>query len=138
MQTATMEGTGVYWEQPYHVLEAVGSRAHVVHAQHARQMKGRKTDGADGLWLARICQFSLARDSFVPSPELSALQQLCRMRRKLVGDLTRPKQRIHKSAGPPDPVHLDFALLPTHESQPSTKSGPLQARLDRSMWTTQV
>ena len=95
VQTATMEGTGVYWEQPYHALEAVGSRAHLVHAAHVRQMKGRETDVADGLWLVRICQFGLAHDSFVRSPEFSVLRQRCRMCRKLVGDLTRPKQRIH-------------------------------------------
>ena len=94
---ATMEGTGVYWEQPYRTLEAEGVRVRLVHAQHVKQIKGRKTDVADSLWLARICQFGLARASFVPSKEFSDLRQLCRYRRKLVRDRARLRHRIHKT-----------------------------------------
>jgi len=94
---ATMEGTGVYWEQPYRALEDAGIRARLVHAQHVRQLKGWKTDVADSLWLARICQFGLARASFVPDRDYSDLRQLCRYRRKLVEDRARLRQRIHKT-----------------------------------------
>lgn len=59
VQAATMEGIGVDWEQPYRALEAPGMRARLVHTQLVRQLKGRKTDVADSLWLARICQFGL-------------------------------------------------------------------------------
>ena len=57
--TAVMEGTGIYWEAPYRALEEAGIEAVLVHAQHVKQIKGRKTDIADSLWLARICQFGL-------------------------------------------------------------------------------
>ena len=33
VQGAIMEGTGVYWEQPYRALEDAGIRARLVHAQ---------------------------------------------------------------------------------------------------------
>ncbi len=62
---AAMEGTGVYWEQSFRVLEAGGITPRLVHAQQVKQIKGRKTDVADSMWLARICQFGLARASFV-------------------------------------------------------------------------
>ena len=94
---ATMEGTGIYWEKPYRTLEAEGVRVRLVHAQHGKQIKGRKTDVADSLWLARICQFGLARASFVPSKEFSDLRQLCRYRRKVVRDRARLRHRIHKT-----------------------------------------
>ena len=94
---ATMEGTGIYWEKPYRTLEAEGVRVRLVHAQHVKQIKGRKTDVADSLWLARICQFGLARASFVPSKEFSDLRQLCRYRRKVVRDRARLRHRIHKT-----------------------------------------
>ena len=94
---ATMEGTGIYWEKPYRTLEAEGVRVRLVHAQHVKQIKGRKTDVADSLWLARICQFGLARASFVPSEDFSDLRQLCRYRRKVVRDRVRLRHRIHKT-----------------------------------------
>ena len=93
---ATMEGTGIYWEPPFRALQEAGVRARLVHAQHVRQLKGRKTDVSDSIWLARVCQFELVQASFVPSREFSELRQMCRFRRKLVQDGARLRQRIHK------------------------------------------
>ncbi len=61
-----------------------------------RQLKGKKTDVCDSLWLARSCQFELAQASFVPPQEFADLRQMCRYRRKLVADRVRMRQRIHK------------------------------------------
>ena len=94
---ATMEGTGVYWETPYRALEAAGIRPQLVHAQHVKQIKGRKTDVSDSLWLARICQLGLAQPSYVPPPDFSALRQMCRYRRKIVADRARIRNRIQKT-----------------------------------------
>ena len=94
---ATMEGAGVYWEAPYRVLEAAGIQPQLVHAQHVKQIKGRKTDVADSLWLARICQLGLAQPSYVPPPDFSALRQMCRYRRKIVADRLRIRNRIQKT-----------------------------------------
>ena len=81
---AVLESTGVYWNAPLRTIEAAGVRPALVHAQHVKQIKGRKTDGADSLWLARICQLGLARPSYVPPPLFVALRHQCRYRRKVV------------------------------------------------------
>ena len=57
-----MEGTGIYWERPFRALQEAGVRARLVHAQHVRQLKGRKTDASGSIWLARVCQFELVQD----------------------------------------------------------------------------
>ena len=93
---ATMESTGIYWEVPFRTLEAAGIRADLVHAQHVKQIRGRKTDVADSLWLACICQYGLAWPSYVPPPAFSALRQQCRYRRKVVADRARVRQRLQK------------------------------------------
>ena len=62
---AVMEATGIYWEKAYDVLSSAGLDVMVVHAQHVKQIKGRKTDIADSVWLSRICQFGLASPSLV-------------------------------------------------------------------------
>ena len=94
---ATMEGTGVYWKAPFEALEEAGIHADLLHAQHVRQIRGKKTDTNDSLWLARICQFGLALPSYVPPRLFRQLRQLTRYRRRLVGERSRSRNRVHKT-----------------------------------------
>ena len=48
-----MEATGVYWQHPLDALVEAGIDAKLYHAQQIKQLKGRKTDVSDALWLAR-------------------------------------------------------------------------------------
>ena len=59
-----------------------------------QQTKGKKSDVADSLWLARICQFGLCQPSYVPPRKF---RQLSRYRRKLVAERSRARQRVHKT-----------------------------------------
>ena len=94
---ATMEGTGVYWKAPFEALEEADIRADLLHAQHVRQIRGKKTDTNDSLWLARICQFGLALPSYVPPRLFRQLRQLTRYRRRLVSERSRARNRVHKT-----------------------------------------
>ena len=106
-----MEGTGVYWKAPFEALEDAGIAADLLNAQHVKQIRGKcprcacgwslaspsKTDTNDSLWLARICQFGLALPSYVPPRLFRQLRQLTRYRRKLVGERSRARNRVHKT-----------------------------------------
>ena len=94
---AAMEGTGIYWLAPYEALEDAGIEPELFHAQHVKQIKGKKTDYNDSVWLARICQFGLALPSYVPPRLFRELRPLSRHRRKLVGERSRARNRIHKA-----------------------------------------
>jgi len=96
VSAAVMEGTGIYWEAPYQALEHAGIEALLVHAQHVKQIKGRKTDIADSLWLARICQFALCAPSLVPPARFRALRKVSRLRRQVVRERARTRNRIHQ------------------------------------------
>jgi len=96
VQCATMEGTGIYWLQPYEALEDAGILVELVHAQQVRQIKGRKTDVSDSIWLARVCQCGLATPSLIPPRDFRALRFLSRYRRKLIAERSRVRNRIHK------------------------------------------
>lgn len=96
VQAATLEATGIYWVAPFEALEDAGIVAYLVHAQHVKQLKGRKTDVSDSMWLARVCQFGLARASYVPSREFRRLRPLSRYRRQLIADRSRIRNRVQK------------------------------------------
>ena len=92
-----MEGTGIFRKAPFEAFEDAGIEPLLLHAQFVQQVKGRKSDVADSLWLARICQFGLCRPSYVPPRDFRQLRQLSRYRRKLVGERSRARNRIHKT-----------------------------------------
>ena len=96
VSAAVMEATGVYWETVFDALDSAGIEALVVHAQHVKQIKGRKTDVADSVWLARICQFGLCRASFVPDMQFRDLRKLSRQRRKVVQLRSVLRTRVHQ------------------------------------------
>ena len=93
---AVMEATGIYWEKVYDVLSDVGLDVKVVHAQHVKQIKGRKTDIADSIWLSRICQFGLASPSLVLPKTFRDLRGLSRYRRKLIEQRAQKQVRMQK------------------------------------------
>ena len=93
---AAMEATGIYWLSVYETLEKAGIRPLVFNAQHVKQIKGRKTDVADSLWLARICQFGLGAPSFVPPAAFRDLRDLSHKRRKIAQDRSRLRTRVHQ------------------------------------------
>ena len=95
---AVMEGTGIFWKAPCEALEsAAGIEVELFHAQHVRQVKGRKTDRNDSVWLARVCQYGLATPSYVPPQPFRDLRQTSRYGRTLTGDRSRVRNRIHKA-----------------------------------------
>ena len=93
---AVMEGTGIYWLAPFEALEAAGIPVTLVNAHQVKQLKGRKTDVADSVWLARVCQFGLASPSYVPPKAFREIRVLTRYRHTLVSQRSRARNRVHK------------------------------------------
>ena len=93
---AAMEATGIYWETVFGALAGAGVKPMLLHAQHVKQIRGRKTDIADSIWLARICQFELCTPSLVLPAKFRELRQVSRMRRQIVGERSRVRNRVHK------------------------------------------
>src|SRR6266542_1166180 len=63
-----MESTGIYWTPVLHALvEADGLEVLLCNASHVKNVPGRKTDAADAVWLAELCEVGLLRGSFIPA-----------------------------------------------------------------------
>jgi len=90
-----MESTGVYWKP---VWQALGGNFELILANpyQVKTMPGRKTDARDSQWIAELLAHGLIRRSFVPPPETRQLRDLTRYRVKLVEELNRIHNRIHK------------------------------------------
>ena len=96
VKAAAMEATGVYWHTPWQALTDAGIEAQLLHAQHVKQLRGRKTDVEDSRWLARVCQFGLGRPSFVPDQHFRDLRSLSRHRRKLIARRSQVRNQAQK------------------------------------------
>ena len=96
VKATVLEATGIYWEAPYEALEEAGIEPILVQAQHVKQIKGRKTEVADSIRLARICQFGLGCPSMIPPPLFRRLRKVSRLRRQLIRDRASLRNRVHK------------------------------------------
>lgn len=97
VDAALMEATGIYWLAPFEALEDAGISVLLVNAQQVKQIRGRKTDVADSIWLARVCQFGLAQTSMVPPRAFRELRHTSRHRRRLIQSRSSVRNRIHKT-----------------------------------------
>jgi transposase len=94
----TMEATGVYWRPVFHALCEAERPLEVllVNARHVRNVPGRKSDALDAAWLAELTECGLLRGSFIPPPEIAAIRELTRYRKKLIEARTSELQRLAK------------------------------------------
>jgi transposase len=91
-----MESTGVYWKPIWNILEAAGFTLTLAHAQHVKNVPGKKTDTADCVWLAQLLRHGLLPASFVPAAALRELRDLTRARTTFVRERAAVANRIQK------------------------------------------
>lgn len=92
---AAIESTGVYWKPVFNVLEDALTVI-LVNPEHARALRGHKTDRKDAEWLADLLRHGLLRASFIPPLEIRELRELTRYRESLVREQTAVANRIQK------------------------------------------
>ena len=90
-----IESTGVYWKPVFNVLEDALTVI-LVNPEHARALRGRKTDVKDAEWLADLLRHGLLQASFIPPLEIRELRELTRYRESLVREQTAVANRIQK------------------------------------------
>ena len=94
----TIEATGVYWKPVFHALCEAEQPLEVllVNARHVKNVPGRKSDALDAMWLAELTECGLLRGSFIPPPQIAAIRELTRYRKKLIEQRTSELQRLAK------------------------------------------
>lgn len=90
-----IESTGVYWKPVFNILEDALTVI-LINPEHARALRGRKTDVKDAEWLADLLRHGLLRASFIPPPEIREMRELTRYRDGLVREQSAVANRIQK------------------------------------------
>jgi transposase len=90
-----IESTGIYWKPVFNVLEDK-LEVILINPEHARALRGHKTDVKDAEWLADLLRHGLLRASFIPPPEIRELRELTRYRESLVREQSSVANRIQK------------------------------------------
>lgn len=91
-----MESTGVFWKPVWNILEGYRYQLILANARKIKNVPGRKTDQKDAEWIAQLLRCGLVERSFVPSVEQRDLRDLTRRRRRMLQEMTREKNRVHK------------------------------------------
>lgn len=95
VELVVMEATGVFWKPWFYLLEDRGLTVWLVNARDVKNVPGRpKTDKLDAIWLAKLAERGMLRASFVPPEAVRRLRDLTRLRRTLVEERTRYRQRV--------------------------------------------
>lgn len=91
-----MESTGVFWKPVFNILEG-DFEVILANAAHVKNVPGLKTDKKDARWIPRLLRYGLVPASFIPPKDIRNLRDLTRTRKELTEELTRQKNRIHKT-----------------------------------------
>jgi len=72
--TVAMESTGSYWQTLFHALQKVGFEVILVQGTQTRNIRGKKTDVLDCMWIQKLHTLGLLTSSFLLSDHLQTLR----------------------------------------------------------------
>lgn len=97
IERVVMEATSDYWKPVFYLLEAHGLDPWLVNARDVKHLPGRpKTDVLDAVWLCKVAERQMLRQSFVPPTEIRRLRDFTRYRVSLVSARNEEKNRVEK------------------------------------------
>jgi transposase len=97
IDTVAMESTGVYWVQPFLVLEEYGFDVYLVNARHIKHVSGRKSDIKDCQWIQQLHSYGLLNKSFQPEDLMRELRTYVRQRKNLTQGYAMQVQLMQKA-----------------------------------------
>ena len=96
IQTVAMESTGDYWQNLYIELISNGIEVILVNGKFTKNIKGKKTDVLDCMWIQKLHTLGLLSGSFLPDETTSELRAYCRQRSKMLSLSAQASSRMQK------------------------------------------
>ena len=96
VETVAMESTGDYWQNLYTELISTGIEVILANGKFTKNIKGKKTDVLDCMWIQKLHTLGLLSGSFLPDETTSQLRTYCRHRTKMIGLSAQTSSKMQK------------------------------------------
>lgn len=95
--TIAMESTGSYWQTLFNALQAAGFEVLLVGGSQTKNVKGRKTDVIDCMWIQKLHSLGLLSGSFLLSNTIQELRTYYHHRTHLIEQAATYVRKMQKS-----------------------------------------
>ncbi len=92
-----MESTGNYWQTLFSALQVAGFEVILVNGQQTKNMKGKKTDVQDCMWIQKLHSLGLLTGSFLPGCYTQQLRTYYNHRQYLIEQDSRYINKMQKA-----------------------------------------
>lgn len=97
IKTVAMESTGSYWQNLYTELQTSGIEVVLANGKFTKNIKGKKTDVLDCMWIQRLHTLGMLSGSFLPDLQTEQLRTLCRHRGNLIATAAKASKRMSQN-----------------------------------------
>lgn len=94
--TVAMESTGDYWQNLYTELISYGFEVVLANGKFTKNIKGKKTDVIDCMWIQRLHSLGLLSGSFLPDESTEKLRTFCRQRANMIDLAASASRKMQK------------------------------------------
>ncbi|HMC83905.1 MAG TPA: IS110 family transposase, partial [Chitinophagaceae bacterium] len=95
--TIAMESTGTYWQTLFNALQVAGFEVLLVGGSQTKNVKGRKTDVVDCMWIQKLHSLGLLSGSFLLSNAIQELRTYYHHRQHIIEQSSMYVHKMQKS-----------------------------------------
>lgn len=96
INSVAMESTGDYWQNLFVELEKHGFEVLLANGKFTKNIRGRKTDVLDCMWIQRLHSLGLLSGSFLPDEMTEKLRTFCRQRANMIDLAASASRKMQK------------------------------------------
>ena len=97
VSSVAMESIGTYWQSMYTELQTAGLEVLLANGKFTKNIKGKKTDVLDCIWIQKLHTLGLWSGSFLPDEATEKLRTYCRHRANLLATAAKCSVRMQKN-----------------------------------------
>jgi transposase len=97
VKTVAMESTGSYWQNLYAELQDSTIEVILINGKFTKNIKGKKTDVLDCMWIQKLHTLGLLSGSFLPDLQTEYLRTLVRHRGNLIETTSQASNRMSQN-----------------------------------------
>jgi transposase len=109
INTVAMESTGSYWQTLFNALQRAGFEVMLVQGSQTKNIKGKKTDVLDCMWIQKLHTLGLLNASFLLSDYLQSMRTYYAHREHLIEQTSKYISKMQKALRLMN-IRLDIAI----------------------------